>query len=65
VQGRLRGENLSVLVKTECAHCSEPMEIEIDSDLNYKVKEEGCEPVVFVPDINLFELEEDSIIDSF
>jgi len=65
VQGRLREESLSVLVKTECAHCSEPMEIEIDSDLNYKVKEEGCEPVVFVPDINLFELEEDSIIDSF
>jgi len=54
-----------VLVKTECAHCSKPMEIEIDSDLNYKAKEEGCEPVVFVPDINLFELEEDSIIDSF
>jgi len=65
VQGRLREESLSVLVKTECAHCSEPMEIEIDSDLNYKIKEEGCEPVVFVPDVNLFELEEDSIIDSF
>ena len=53
-----------MLVKTECAHCSEPMEIEIDSDLNYKVKEEGCDPVVFVPDVNVFELEEDSIIDS-
>jgi len=65
VQGRLREESLSVLVKTECAHCSEPMEIEIDSDLNYKIKKEGCEPVVFVPDVNLFELEEDSIIDSF
>ena len=65
MQGRLREESLSVLVKTECAHCSEPMEIEIDSDLNYKVKEKGCEPVVFVPDVNLFELEEDSIIDSF
>ena len=54
-----------MLVKTECAHCSEPMEIEIDSDLNYQVKEEGCEPIVFVPEVNLFELEEDSIIDSF
>ncbi len=54
-----------MLLKTECAHCSKPMEIEIDSDLNYAVKEEGCEPVVFVPEVNLFELEEDSIIDSF
>ena len=41
------------------------MEIEIDSDLNYKVKEEGCEPVIFVPDVDLFKLEEDSIIESF
>jgi hypothetical protein len=65
VQGRLREESLSVLVRTECAHCSEPMEIEIDSDLNYEVKNEGCEPVVFVPEVNLFELEEASIIDSF
>ena len=65
MQGRLREESLSVLVKTECAHCSEPMEIEIDSDLNYKVKEEGCEPVIFVPDVDLFKLEEDSIIESF
>ena len=65
MQGRLREESLSVLVRTECAHCSGPMEIEIDSDLIYEVKEEGCEPVVFVPEVNLFELEEDSIIDSF
>ena len=65
MQGRLREESLSVLVRTECAHCSEPMEIEIDNDLNYEVKNEGCEPVVFVPEVNLFELEEDSIIDSF
>ena len=65
MQGHLREESLSVLLKTECAHCSQPMEIEIDSDLNYEVKEEGCEPVVFVPEVNLFALEEDSIIDSF
>lgn len=41
------------------------MEIEIDSDLNYTVKKEGCEPVIFIPDVNLFHLEDDSIIDSF
>ncbi len=41
------------------------MEIKIDSDLNYTVKEEGCEPIVFVPDVNLFKLEDESIINAF
>jgi len=41
------------------------MELEIDSDLNCHVKDEGCNPVVFVPDINLIELEDESIINAF
>jgi len=41
------------------------MEIQIDGDLNYAVKEEGCEPIVFVPDVNLFKIEEESIINAF
>jgi len=65
VQGQLRQEYLSVIVNTECAHCSRPIEIKIDSDLNYAVKEEGCEPIVFVPDVNLFKLEDESIINAF
>jgi hypothetical protein len=65
VQGQLRQETLSVTVNTECAHCSRPMEIQIDGDLNYAVKEEGCEPIVFVPDVNLFKIEDESIINAF
>ena len=41
------------------------MKIGIDSDLNYKVDNKECQPVVFVPDVNLFKVEDDSIIDSF
>jgi hypothetical protein len=41
------------------------MEIAIDSDLAWRVKEEGCDPVVFSPDVDLINLEEDSIIDVF
>jgi hypothetical protein len=41
------------------------MEIEIDSDLRYKAKDGRCEPVIFVPDIDLFKLKDDSIIHSF
>jgi hypothetical protein len=65
VQGQLRKEYLSVVVETQCAHCGKPMELQLDSDLNCEVMEEGCDPVVFVPDINLIELEEESIINAF
>jgi len=41
------------------------MEIEIDSNLRYKIKDERCEPVIFVPDIDLLSIKDDSIIDSF
>jgi hypothetical protein len=65
VQGRLRGEHLSVDIASECAHCSQPMNITVDSDLNYHVKEEGCEPIIFAPDVDFSKLEEKCIIHSF
>ncbi len=65
VQGRLREKELSVVVNTECAHCSQPIEIEISSNLDFKVKSTGCEPMVFVPSVDLLKLKDDSIIDGF
>jgi hypothetical protein len=65
VQGKLRNTYLNVRVETECAHYSAPMEIEIDSNLHYKTNNKGCEPVIFVPAIDLFGLKDDSIIDAF
>ena len=65
MQGRLRGESLSVSVETECAHCSGKMHLEIDHELTYNVKEEGVDPIVFVPDVDLFEVEEPTIVESF
>jgi hypothetical protein len=56
---------VSVIVRTECAHCSRPMELEIDSDLHFTVKEEGCEPIVFVPHVDLFRIKDESIINAF
>ncbi len=64
VQGRLRNERLIVTVRTECAHCKEPMELTIDSNLHYTVKGEG-EPMVFMPDVDLLGLEDESIINAF
>jgi hypothetical protein len=41
------------------------MEIEIDSDLHWQVKGEGCAPIVFVPDVDLIALQDESIIHAF
>jgi len=41
------------------------MHIEIDSDLDFRVREEGAQPIVFVPDVNLYGLDEPSIIHAF
>lgn len=65
VQGRLRKEHLSVTVKTECAHCKSPMELTVDSDLNYTVSDKDSQPVIFVPDVDLLKLKEESIINAF
>lgn len=65
MQGRLRGEELSVEIVTQCAHCARPMQLAIDSDMNCQVQEAGCEPIVFVPNVNFGKLEDPSIIDAF
>lgn len=65
VQGRLRGETLSFAIQTECGHCQQPLHLEIDSDLTYRVVEEGAEPLIYVPLLDLQKLDEPSIIDSF
>jgi hypothetical protein len=41
------------------------MEIELDSRLDYRVRQEGADPVVFVPQVDFETLEDPSIIDSF
>ena len=56
---------MSFTIKTECGHCHEPIQIEIDSELNYRVIGSRAEPLVYVPKVDISKLEEPSIIDSF
>ena len=65
MQGQLRQEKLSFQIETECAHCGQPIHIQIDSDLNYKVLEPDASPLVFVPNVNFATLKDPSIIDGF
>ncbi len=64
VQGHLRNESVSVSFCTECAHCSQPMGIEIDSGLGYRVAD-GDNPLVFVPLVDFEKLKDPSIIHAF
>ena len=65
VQGRLRNEHLTVTVRTECAPCKTPMEMIIDSDLDVTVKDSDSKPMAFMPDVDLLNLKEESIIKAF
>ena len=65
MQGQLREEPLSFAIETECAHCKRPLHLEMDGDLNYRVVEDGAEPLVFVPMVDFDKLEDPSIIDAF
>ena len=64
VQGHLRNESLTVTFKTECGHCAQPLEIEVDSELGYSV-EQGTEPLIFLPLVDFEKIEDPHIIDVF
>jgi hypothetical protein len=64
VQGHLRKETLAGLLETECAHCHQALHIEIDSELNFRVREPDARPVFFAP-LNAVEPGAKSIIDGF
>ncbi len=65
MQGQLREGPLSVAIETECAHCAQPLRIEIDSELKYRVVEKGADPRVFIPLVDFEKLADPSIIDAF
>ena len=65
MQGRLRKQPVSIVVETRCEHCSEPMTLEIDSDMRVGVEQAGAEPMVFTPDVQVYDVEAPSIVDDF
>ena len=65
MQGRLRGEHLSATIETECAHCGRRMEIALDSELHFQVRDGGPEPLVFEPEINWQAFKAPNIIDAY
>jgi hypothetical protein len=56
---------LTFQVVSECAHCSRPLHLKFDNDLNYKLREQDASPLVFSPSVDFDKLEDPSIIDAF
>ena len=65
MQGRLRNQELAITVETRCEHCLEPMTLEIDSDMALRAAQADAEPMVFIPDVALFDTKAPSIVDVF
>lgn len=65
MQGQLRNERLTVTIHTSCAHCGQPIEIELDSQLHDHGLSEGAEPLVFQPHVNWETFDEPTIIDAY
>jgi hypothetical protein len=65
VQGQLRREKLNFTIHSSCACCGRELQIEIDSDLRYKVSDPEARLLVFVPSVDFSTLEDPSIIDAF
>jgi 5-methylcytosine-specific restriction endonuclease McrA len=64
VQGRLRGEDMTAVIDTECAHCGIPIRFELDSNLDHQVHSDDASPLVCTPFVDVSGLSP-SIIDGF
>ena len=56
---------MDITVETQCAHCSEPMTLRVDSDMNVRVEQAEARPMVFTPDVEVWDTGATSIIDDF
>ncbi len=65
VQGQLRQTSLTASIATQCAHCGQPLHIEIDHDLKCRVAEPDARPLITVPLVDFARLKDPSIIDAF
>jgi hypothetical protein len=65
VQGRLLEKDLSCTVETECAVSGRSIVFELDSDLGYRVRPPAEKPVLFIPIIDLSNLDAPCIVDDF
>ncbi len=65
VQGQLRQGPLTIQIKTSCAHCGQPILVEVNQELNYKVNTPGAGPLIFEPHLDWDTFAEPNIIHAY
>jgi len=65
VQGHLLDKDLSCSITTECAVSHRTIVFEMESDLSYRVRPPAEQPVLFIPMIDLTNLDAPCIVDDF
>ncbi|RLE24657.1 MAG: hypothetical protein DRJ65_09510 [Acidobacteria bacterium] len=65
VQGHLLDKDLSCSITTECAVSQRTIVFEMESDLGYRVRPPAEQPVLFIPMIDLPNLDAPCIVDDF
>ena len=67
VQGNLRNEYVSTDIETRCVHCDRVLNISIDSNMRFTVKEKnlGAYPLVFIPDVDWTNFKAANIIEAY
>ncbi|HEY6910839.1 MAG TPA: hypothetical protein VI356_15775 [Myxococcales bacterium] len=65
MQGRLRREELSVEIESECGHCGRALRATVDQDLRSKVHSRGARPLLFEPEVDWTGFRGPNIIDVY
>ena len=56
---------MSGVLSTTCAHCDQSIEVEVNSDMGFRVITQGATPLISTPMVNLKKLKDPSIVDAF
>ena len=65
VQGHVLDRDLGCTIETECAVSGRPIVLELDSELRYTVHPPARDPLLFIPMIDLPNLDAPCIVDDF
>ena len=53
------------MIESSCAQSGRPIQIEIDGQLDYHVRQADADPVILIPIVDFDRLDDPSIIDAF
>jgi hypothetical protein len=65
VQGRLRKSFLEVEIRSVCAQSRRPIELVVDSDLNYRIEKGSTDLLIFEPLVDWSTFPDPTIIDGY